>query len=96
MKVKIKKGKKTKEYNIINSWSDVTLEKWLKLIDYNSLSKAKEAQEVVSALSTIPKTLVNELSLKDVALIMQKLAELQANQKNTLNMSFQIPIPSEG
>jgi len=31
MKVKIKKAGKTKDYNLINSWSDVTLEKWVKL-----------------------------------------------------------------
>lgn len=84
MKVKIKKGNKTKEYKLINSWSDVTLEKWLKLIDFNSLSKADEAQQVISALSTIPKKLVNELSLKDVALMMEKLAELQAEKNSSL------------
>ena len=84
MKVKIEKGKKTKEYKLINSWEDVTLEKWLKLIDFNSLSKAEEAQQVISALSTIPKKLVNELSLKDVALMMEKLAELQAEKNSSL------------
>tara|TARA_R100000781_G_scaffold90515_1_gene55963 strand:- start:432 stop:1046 length:615 start_codon:yes stop_codon:yes gene_type:complete len=84
MKVKIEKGKKTKEYKLINSWEDVTLEKWLKLIDFNSLSKAEEAQQVISALSTIPKKLVDELSLKDVALMMEKLAELQAEKNSSL------------
>tara|TARA_R100000315_G_C5197696_1_gene115882 strand:+ start:240 stop:854 length:615 start_codon:yes stop_codon:yes gene_type:complete len=84
MKVKIKKGNKTKEYKVIESWSDVTLEKWLKLIDFNSLSKADEAQQVISALSTIPKKLVNELSLKDVALMMEKLAELQSKKNSSL------------
>jgi len=84
MKVKIKKGNKTKEYKLINSWADVTLEKWLKLIDFNSLSKADEAKQVISALSTIPKKLVNELSLKDVALMMEKLAELQAEKNSSL------------
>ena len=84
MKVKIEKGKKTKEYKLINSWEDVTLEKWLKLIDFNSLSKAEEAQQVISALSTIPKKLVNELSLKDVALMMEKIAELQAEKNSSL------------
>ena len=84
MKVKIEKGKKTKEYKLINSWEDVTLEKWLKLIDFNSLSKAEEAQQVISALSTIPKKLVNELSLKDVALMMAllKIARTKLGEHN--------------
>jgi ribosome maturation protein Sdo1 len=33
MKVKIKKEGKTKQYNVISKWSDVTLENWLKLVD---------------------------------------------------------------
>ena len=31
MKVKIKKEGKKKEYKLIESWSEVTLEKWLEL-----------------------------------------------------------------
>ena len=33
MKVKIKKEGKQETYNLINSWSDVTLDKWLQIID---------------------------------------------------------------
>ena len=77
MKVKIKKAGKTKEYNVINSWSDVTLEKWVKLSSEKG-SKSKEAEETIAALSDIPKKLIKELELSDVAVIMSKIAELQA------------------
>ncbi len=33
MKIKIKKEGKAKEYNLISSWEEVTLEKWLKLVE---------------------------------------------------------------
>jgi hypothetical protein len=82
MKVKIKKGNKTKNYQVINSWSDVTLEKWLKLIKYTDLTKSKEAENIISTLSNIPKKLIKELSIKDIAVMMDKLAELQ-QEKNT-------------
>ena len=77
MKVNIKKEGKKKTYNLINSWSDVTLEKWISLIDLEAGSKTKEAEETIATLSDIPRKLIKELSIRDVAIIMKKLAELQ-------------------
>ena len=84
MKVKIKKEGKTKEFKLINSWSDVNLETWLKLTEFESGSKTKEPEETIAAMSDIPKQLINQLSLKDVAVIMEKIAELQAEQDSEL------------
>mgnify|MGYP003116127378 CR=1 FL=1 len=84
MKVKIKKKGKVKEFNLINSWSDVTLESWLKLIDYAEGTKTEEAEATIAALSDIPKKLVKELSLSDVAVLMSKIGELQAKQDTKL------------
>ena len=58
MKVKIKKEGKTKQYNIISKWSEVTLENWLRLIELETGSKTNEALETITALSDIPKQLV--------------------------------------
>ena len=89
MKVKIKKEGKTKEYNLINSWADVTLEQWVKLSSEKG-SKSKEAEETIAALSDIPKKLVKELSLRDVAVIMSKVAELQAEQDSELKRIIEV------
>lgn len=77
MKVKIKKEGKVKRFKLISKWSDVTLEKWLKLIEFSSKSKAKEAKETIAALSDIPEKLIDQLSLRDVAIMMEKVSELQ-------------------
>lgn len=90
MKVKIKKEGKQKTYNLIDSWSDVTLEKWMQVIDIETGSKTKEAEETIAAFSDIPKKLVKELSLKDVAVIMGKIAELQAKQETILRKVIEI------
>lgn len=90
MKVKIKKQGKTKEFKLISKWEDVTLEKWLKLIDFHKGTKSKEAQETIAALSNIPKDLIKQLELKDVALIMSKLSELQAKQDSSLKRIVEI------
>ena len=90
MKVKIKKKGKIKEFKLINSWSDVTLETWLKLIDFSTGTKTEEATETIAALSNIPKQLVKELALSDVAVIMSKIAELQEKQDTTLKRIIEI------
>ena len=84
MKVKIKKEGKVKEFKLINSWSDVTLETWLKLIDFETGTKTENATETIAALSDIPKKLVKELSLSDVVAIMNKIGELQVNRDTEL------------
>ena len=90
MKVKIKKEGKVKEFKLINSWSDVTLETWLQLIDFETGTKTEEATETIAALSDIPKKLIKELALSDVAVIMSKIGELQAKQDTTLKRIIEI------
>ena len=90
MDIKIKKDDKVKKFKLISKWSDVTLEKWLKLIDLETGSKTKEAEETIAALSDIPKQLVNELSIKDVAVIMSRIAELQQQQDSSLKKTVKI------
>jgi len=90
MKVKIKKKGKTKEFKLISKWEDVTLEKWLKLIDFHNGTKSEEAEETIAALSNIPKELIKQLELKDVAFIMGKLSELQAKQDSSLKRVIEV------
>ena len=90
MKVKVKKEGKVKEFKLINSWEDVTLEKWLQLIDFETGSKTEEATETIAALSNIPKQLVKELALRDVAVIMSRIAELQQKQDTKLKRIIEI------
>ena len=90
MKVKIKKEGKVKQFKLISNWEDVTLEKWLKLIEFTKGTKAKEAEETIAALSNIPKQLIKELSLQDVAIIMSRIAELQQEQNSSLKRIIEI------
>ena len=90
MKVKIKKEGKVKQFKLINSWADVTLETWLKLVDFATGTKTEEATETIAALSDIPKKLIKELALSDVAVIMSKIADLQAKQDTTLKRIIEI------
>ena len=90
MVVKIKKQGKVKEFKLINSWSDVTMETWLKLTEYETGTKTEQALNTIQAVSDIPNQLVKELSLSDAAVIMSKVAELQAKQNTKLKRIIKI------
>ena len=90
MKIKIKKKGKKKEYKLIESWSEVTLEKWLELGRLENGDKSKEALETVAALSDIPKKLIKELKIKDIAVIMDRIADLQSRQNSSLKNIIEV------
>tara|TARA_R110002074_G_scaffold158495_1_gene315589 strand:- start:403 stop:1002 length:600 start_codon:yes stop_codon:yes gene_type:complete len=90
MKVKIKNKGKTKEFALINSWEDVTLENWTQLISHKSKSKSKEALTVISELSNIPKDIINKLDLGTVATIMGRIGKLQSEANNKLTRIIEI------
>ena len=88
MKVKVKKEGKQKTYKIVDSWSDVTLEKWQQLVLGKKKSKTEEAKETIKALSTLRVKLVAEMALSDVATIFERLSKLQI--KGKLKKVFEI------
>jgi len=90
MKVKIKKQGKTESFKLINSWSDVTLETWLKLIEFEKGTKTENATQTIAELTDIPKTLIKELALSDVVGIMSKISQLQAVSDTKLKRIIEI------
>ena len=90
MKVKIKKSGNQETFNLIDSWSDVTLEKWAELIALEETTKSEEAFETITSMSDIPRKLVSQLSLSDVVGIMGKISELQAKADTTLKNLIEI------
>lgn len=90
MKVNIKKDGKQNTYNLINSWDDVTLDKWAKLIDSKSKSKTKESLDTISLLSDIPRKLVKELSINDVSNILNRVAALQNKASSRLKRIIKV------
>jgi len=96
MKVKIKKEGKVKQFKLISKWSDVTLEKWIKLIDYHNGTKSSEALNTIAELSNIPKKLIKELELQDVAVIMSSISKLQTTQDSSLKRIIEIEGKSYG
>ena len=90
MKIKIKKKGKAKEFKLISKWEDVTLESWMKLIGFHEGTKSSEALGTIEELSNIPKDLIKQLEIKDVAVILSKVSQLQAKQNSSLKRIIEI------
>jgi hypothetical protein len=89
MKIKVKKGTKAKIFTI-KSWSDVTLANWIKLIEAETMEKIENAQEVINVMTEMPKTIINQLSISNVADILKKISELQAQEHTQLRKIIKI------
>jgi hypothetical protein len=86
MKVNIKKEGKAQEFKLIESWEDVTLERYIKLVHSDNESKVEEALKQIDGLTTIPRDLVKQLGVKEVAVILNKLSELQKEDSYLKNI----------
>ena len=84
MKVKVKAEGEVKEFDVIKSWDDVTLENWIRLVSSKSETKSEEALETISELSNMPKSIIEKLELSDVAVILERIGKLQADVDNSL------------
>lgn len=90
MKVKIKKEGKTKEFDVIKSWEDVTLANWIKLVNKKTDTKGEEAYQLIQELSNIPKDIIKKLELSDIAVIMGRIGELQSQADNKLQRIIEV------
>tara|TARA_R100000781_G_scaffold3464_2_gene4866 strand:+ start:6415 stop:7062 length:648 start_codon:yes stop_codon:yes gene_type:complete len=88
MNVNINKDGKKHKYKI-NEWKDLTLEKWAEVIAINKGSNVQEAVENIRLISDIPKKLIEQLTIKDVAFILEKATVLQeeGKLKNKITMN---------
>ena len=92
MKVKIKKKEETKSYKLVDSWSEVKLEDWVKVIAAEEKIPSEAALENIKALSDIPEKLIKELSIESVAVILNHLS----NVKDDADISLQKIIKIDG
>lgn len=90
MRLKINKDGKQSVYTMINSWEDVTLDKWIKIISTKEKTNSEEALELIKILSDIPTKVIKELSINDVSIIMNKIAELQKEEHTKLKTIIKV------
>lgn len=84
MKLKIQQDGNSKSYKLIKDWSEVNLDKWAELISMRTDTKSNEAIDTLKILSDIPKQIIKQLPLRDVSIILSKVAEMQSKSNTEL------------
>jgi hypothetical protein len=90
MKVKIKKNKKVKKYKVVEKWSEVTLDDWIKLIAAEEKITSESALEQIKLLSDIPEKLIKALSIENIALILKHINRVKDTAENKLSKIIKI------
>jgi hypothetical protein len=67
MKINIQNKGKTESYNLIKSWDDLTLDKWMQLINVSENKNSKDTIDTIALFSDIPKQLIKQLPITIVA-----------------------------
>ena len=67
MKINIENKGKTESYNLIKSWDDLTLDKWMQLINVSENKNSKDTIDTIALFSDIPKQLIKQLPITIVA-----------------------------
>ena len=89
MQIKVNKNKKQYKYKI-KSWSDVTLDKWVKLVKAEKLTETKSTKEIINIMSDMPKELIDSLSLIDVTIIIKAISNLQSKKTSKFKNIIQV------
>lgn len=89
MTIKILENEEVKEFTI-KSWSDVTLEKWMRLLEKEAGTEIEQTQELINMMADIPTKILNKLSLAHVVDIFKKCSDRQAKQSTYLRKIVKI------
>tara|TARA_R100000963_G_C4640145_1_gene103813 strand:- start:863 stop:1507 length:645 start_codon:yes stop_codon:yes gene_type:complete len=90
MEVKIKNKGKIEKFKLIESWEDVSLESWTRLVASKTKTKSEEALKVISELSNIPENIIKKLELSDIAIIMARVGKMQSEVDPSLARIIEI------
>ena len=90
MNVIIDIDKEKKEYELINSWNDVSLKELGRLLQYRKLSPTAEAINTINMFSDIPKDIIKQLRLEDITGMLSILANMEEDKDTTFKATFKL------
>ena len=88
MDISIENNGKTEDYKLINSWSDVTVEKYARLVQYNKLSGSQKSLHTIALCTNIPKSLVKKLDVVSLGSILSMIQQLQEEDTDVYTTVF--------
>ena len=85
MKINIENKGKTESYNLIKSWDDLTLDKWMQLINVSENKNSKDTIDTIALFSDIPKQLIKQLPITIVADLLKIITDKEQKVTGLLN-----------
>ncbi|ANS03432.1 hypothetical protein [uncultured Mediterranean phage uvDeep-CGR2-KM19-C269] len=88
MNVIVNINSEKKEYELINSWNDVSLKELGRLLEYRKLSPTAEAINTINMFSDIPKDVIKKLRLEDVLGMLSILSNMEEDKDTSFKATF--------
>ena len=88
MRISIDNKGKKESFTLINSWNDVTVEKYARLVKYHELSGAQQSLHTIGLFTNIPKKLIKQLDVISLASILSTINELQSKDSEVYTHTF--------
>ena len=88
MRISIDNKGNKESFTLINSWKDVTIEKYARLVKYHELSGAQQSLHTIGLFTDIPKKLIKQLDVISLASILSTINELQSKNTDVYTHTF--------
>ena len=88
MRISIDNKGKKESFTLINSWSDVTVEKYARLVKYYNLSGSQRSINTIGLFTDIPKKLIKQIDVISLGKILESIYELQSKHTDVYAHSF--------
>ena len=81
------KGKK-ESFTLIDSWKDVTIEKYARLVKYQELSGSQQSLHTIGLFTNIPKKLIKQIDVMSLGKILEIINRLQVEDTEVYTHTF--------
>ena len=88
MKIEVDNRGKNESYTLIDSWNDVTVENYARLVKYNELNGSQKSLHTIGLMTDIPKMLIKQMDVVSLAGILSTIASLQAKDEDVYALTF--------
>jgi hypothetical protein len=88
MKISIDNKGKKESFTLIDSWKDVTVEKYARLVKYQELSGSQLSLHTIGLFTNIPKKLIKQLDVMSLGKILGVINQLQVEDTAVYTHTF--------
>ena len=89
MRISIDNKGKKESFKLIDSWKDVTIEKYARLVKYQELSGSQLSLHTIGLFTDIPKKLIKQIDVVSLGRVLEVINKLQVEDKQVYTHTFE-------